>query len=53
MPIDMPLGYRHVNFSAVRDSHLWWEFFHAFSEVFRPLTDNVVGDDNSEEGDAY
>jgi hypothetical protein len=52
VPIDMPPRDCHVNLSCVGDSHTLWEFFHTHSEVFRPLTDDVVRDNDSEKSNA-
>ena len=47
--IDVPSWDPHVNMSCVWDLHVQWEFFHAFSEIFGPLTYNVIREDNAEE----
>jgi len=52
MVIDMPAGDCNIKFSRIWDLHLRWEFLHAFAEFFRPLTTNVVRENDSEDYDA-
>ena len=52
VPVDMPPRDCHVNLSCVGDSHFLREFVHTFSETFRPLADDVKGENNSEESNA-
>ena len=50
MGIDMPSWDCHVDLSRVWDLHSFGEFSHAFPEVYRPLTYNIVRDDDSQDG---
>jgi hypothetical protein len=50
MSIDMPPRDRHVNLRRFGDSHMFGEVFHTFSKVLGPLADDIVGDDDAEEG---
>jgi hypothetical protein len=52
MPIDMPSGDCHIKLSCIWYSHFWQELLHMFSEIFRPLTSDIIGKDDSEEYDA-
>jgi hypothetical protein len=50
MSIDMPPRDHHVNLRCFGDSHMFGEVFHTFSKVLGPLADDIVGDDDAEEG---
>jgi hypothetical protein len=51
--IDMPSRDSHVDLSRIWNLHSFREFFHSFSEILRPLTDDVICDNDAEERDAY
>ena len=48
MSIDVPTGDCHPNLRHLGDSHVFGVVLHTFSKVFRPLANDVVGDDNTE-----
>ena len=52
MPVDVPSRDRHVKLSRFRYLHFWREIRYTFSEIFGPLTSDVVGEDDSKEDDA-
>ena len=52
MPVDMPSRDCHVKLSRFWYLHFWWEILYTFSEVFGPLTTDVVCEDDSEEDNA-
>jgi len=46
--IDVPTGDCHVNLCCLGDLHVFGVVLHMFSEIFRPLANDIVGNDNTE-----
>ena len=50
--VNMPPWNRHVNLHRFGDLHVFGEVLHAFSKVLGPLANDIIGDDDVEEGNA-
>lgn len=50
MSVDMPARDCHVDLRCFGDSHMFRIALHTFSEILRPLANDVIGDDDAEKG---